>query len=128
MSHSGHAKPAADGAAIGLATPPIAIEVAYALPDRQAILRITVPPGTTALQAIEMSGIRQRFAGIEAQPTVGIFSHKVGLDYIMQEGDRLEIYRPLLADPKEVRRRKAEEQKSKNRNLAGSEAGKPRRH
>jgi len=106
----------------------VSIEVAYAIPDRQAILPISVPAGTTALQAIELSGIREKFSGIENQPIVGIFSHKVGLDYIMQEGDRLEIYRPLLIDPKEVRRRKAEEQKSKNRNLAGSEAGKPRRH
>jgi putative ubiquitin-RnfH superfamily antitoxin RatB of RatAB toxin-antitoxin module len=106
----------------------VSIEVAYAMPDRQAILPISVPAGTTALRAIELSGIREKFSGIEKQPIVGIFSHKVGLDYIMQEGDRLEIYRPLLVDPKEVRRRKAEEQKSKNRNLAGSEAGKPRRH
>ncbi len=91
----------------------IEIEVAYALPQKQLIAKVSVAEGTTAAEAIELSGIRKLFPGIEEQPSVGIFSRKVSLDHPLQAGDRLEIYRPLLADPKEIRRRKAEEQKAK---------------
>jgi len=91
------------------------VEVAYALPQKQVIAKVTVALGTTVAEAIEASGIRKLFPGIEAVPVVGIFSRKVSLDYLLQAGDRVEIYRPLLADPKEVRRRKAEEQKLKAR-------------
>jgi len=91
------------------------VEVAYALPQKQVIAKVTVRQGTTVTEAIEASGIRQLFPGIEAQPVVGIFSRKVSLDHPLQDGDRVEIYRPLLADPKEVRRRKAEEHKAKAR-------------
>ncbi len=93
----------------------IQFEVAYALPQRQVIAKVTAAAGTRAAEAIELSGIRQLFPGIEEHPVVGIFSRKVAMDYVMKQGDRLEIYRPLLADPKEVRRRKAEEQKAKAR-------------
>jgi putative ubiquitin-RnfH superfamily antitoxin RatB of RatAB toxin-antitoxin module len=90
----------------------INVEVAYALPEKQVIAKVAVAFGTTAAEAIELSGIRTLFPGIEEQPTIGIFSRKVALDYPLQAGDRVEIYRALLADPKEVRRRKAEEQKA----------------
>lgn len=93
----------------------IQVEVAYALPEKQVIAKVAVVPGTTAAEAIALSGIRQLFPGIEEEPVVGIFSRKVGLDYEVQAGDRVEIYRALLADPKEIRRRKAEEQKAKAR-------------
>lgn len=102
----------------------IQFEVAYALPARQVITRVSARVGITAAEAIEMSGIRQLFPGIEAQPVIGIFSRKVSLDYRMQPGDRLEIYRPLTADPKEVRRQKAEEQKAR----AKEELANLRRH
>ena len=104
----------------------IDVEVAYALPQKQVIARARVPQGTTASEAIELSGIRQLFSGIEPQPVVGIFSRKVPLDHPLQAGDRVEIYRPLLADPKEVRRRKAEEQKAKQKMLAKEELKKLR--
>jgi putative ubiquitin-RnfH superfamily antitoxin RatB of RatAB toxin-antitoxin module len=107
-----------------LATAEIQFEVAYALPERQVITRVNAIAGITAAEAIELSGIRQLFPGIEAQPVIGIFSRKVSPDYQMQPGDRLEIYRPLLADPKEVRRQKAEEQKAR----AKEELAKLRRH
>ena len=93
----------------------IQIEVAYALPERQVIARLSAKAGITAAEAIELSGIRKLFPGIEVQPVIGIFSRKVSPDYRMQSGERLEIYRPLLADPKEVRRQKAEEQKARAR-------------
>ncbi|MDZ4729208.1 MAG: RnfH family protein [Xanthomonadales bacterium] len=102
----------------------IDVEVAYALPEKQVIAKVAVPIGTTAAQAIELSNIRQLFPGIEEQPLVGIFSRKVALDYPLQSGDRVEIYRALMADPKEVRRKRAEEQKAK----AKEELNKLRQH
>jgi len=87
------------------------VEVAYARPERQLIVSLQVPAGTTVAQAIDASGIREEFPQIETHPVVGIFSRKVTLDSVLQTGDRVEIYRPLTADPKEMRRRKAEAQK-----------------
>jgi putative ubiquitin-RnfH superfamily antitoxin RatB of RatAB toxin-antitoxin module len=107
---------------------PVPVEVAYAMPARQVILKISLLPGTSAAEAIELSGIRKLFPGIEKLPNVGVFSRKVSLEYLMQPGDRLEIYRPLLVDPKEVRRRKAEEQKAQTKSVAREEIDKLRRH
>ncbi len=84
------------------------IEVAYATPTRQALLQIRVPEGCTVEQAIELSGIREMFPGIEIDPgAVGIFSRKVSMDQVLRNGDRVEIYRPLIADPKEMRKQRA---------------------
>ena len=81
------------------------VEVAYGEPGRQALLEVEVPEGTTVAQAIERSGIREQFPGLEIDPgRVGIFSRKVGMDQVLKAGDRVEIYRPLLIDPKEARR------------------------
>ena len=88
------------------------LEVAFALPERQLIVKLELPEGSTVRQAIEASGIREQFQEIEAEPVVGIFSRKVGLDDPVQDGDRVEIYRPLLADPKQVRREKAERERA----------------
>ena len=86
----------------------IQVEVAYATPAKQTLLRIEVPNGCTVAGAIERSGIRAEHPEIEAEPeSVGIFSRKVSLEQGLSEGDRVEIYRPLLADPKEVRRKRA---------------------
>jgi len=84
------------------------IEVAYATPDKQILMSIDVPPGCTVAEAISLSGIREEFPGIELDPkAVGIFSRKVSMDHELKEGDRVEIYRPLLADPKEMRKQRA---------------------
>ncbi len=89
----------------------IPVEVAYATPARQAVLQIKVPSGCTVAEAIERSSIRGQFPDIRIDPdAVGIFSRKVPLDHVLQAGDRVEIYRPLLADPKETRRRRAGKQ------------------
>lgn len=88
------------------------VEVAYATPGRQLIVQLQVPAGTTVAQAIEISAIRDRFAEIQARPVVGIFSRKVALDHPLAAGDRVEIYRPLLIDPKAARRQKAEQEKA----------------
>lgn len=89
----------------------IAVEVAYATPARQMIIELNVVPGTTAGQAVELSGIRREFPAIAAQPALGIFSRKVPLEHPLAAGDRVEIYRPLLADPKDTRRVRAEQQR-----------------
>ena len=91
----------------------IRVEVAYALPEEQQILSLNVDRGTTVEQAIQLSGILQHYADIELsrKNKVGIFGKLAKLDKVLQEGDRVEIYRPLLADPKEVRRKRAAEGK-----------------
>ena len=89
----------------------IRIEIAYAIPEKQVILNLMVSPGTTVAEAIEQSSIRDEFPDMKKDPAgVGIFSRKVALDYVLREGDRIEIYRPLIADPKEVRRERAKKE------------------
>ncbi len=90
----------------------ITVEVAYARPDRQLILPLRVAPGTTVGQAIEMSGLLEKFPEVDlARNKVGIFGRLVALDTVLRDKDRTEIYRPLIADPKEVRRQRAEQGK-----------------
>ncbi|MFT7673283.1 MAG: putative ubiquitin-RnfH superfamily antitoxin RatB of RatAB toxin-antitoxin module [Gammaproteobacteria bacterium] len=87
----------------------IPIEVAYAMPDRQLILAIEIEPGTTPLEAIKISTIDQHFDDIHADDChFGIFGKAITNEYQLEQGDRIEIYRPLIADPKEVRRQRAE--------------------
>lgn len=88
------------------------IEVAYARPDRQLIRKVEVPAGSTAEQAIRLSGMLDAFPEIDlASCKIGIFSKATKLDTVLREMDRVEIYRPLLADPKEVRKQRAAEGK-----------------
>ncbi len=87
----------------------ISIEVVYGLQDRQALQSLEVPAGSTVQQAIELSKIRQHFPEIPSTPLVGIFSQKISLDTPLRDGDRIEIYRPLIIDPKEARRRRAKQ-------------------
>jgi uncharacterized protein len=86
----------------------IMVEVAYALPERQAILRLQVPSGTTAREAVQRSAISTQFpdAAVERCP-LGIFGKAVPDGQVLEAGDRVEIYRPLIADPKEARRARA---------------------
>lgn len=84
------------------------IEIAYATPDRQLILNCEVASGTTVRQAVKQSGIEQHFPEIDTENCdVGIFGKLVAADQELQPGDRIEIYRPLIADPKEIRRQRA---------------------
>lgn len=90
----------------------IDVEVAYARPDTQLILALRVPAGTTLEQAVRESGILERFPDIDlARNQVGIFGKLNKLNAELRSGDRVEIYRPLLADPKEVRKQRAAEGK-----------------
>lgn len=86
----------------------ITVEVAYALPAEQVILRLDVEQGATLRDAIERSGILDRFPEIDlARNKVGVFGKLSKLDTVLRPKDRVEIYRALIADPKEVRRRRA---------------------
>ena len=86
----------------------LAVEVVYALPDRQVLIGVEVGPGTTLREAIERSGMLGRFPEIDLRRNrVGSFGRLRQLDEPAQPGDRIEIYRPLPADPKEMRRKRA---------------------
>lgn len=90
----------------------INVEVLYALPQEQAMLKIQVHSGKTIEEAIKMSGVLEKHPEIDlATNKVGIFSKLSKLDTVLRDRDRVEIYRPLIADPKEVRRKRAEEGK-----------------
>lgn len=87
----------------------IQVEVVYALPDVQTLLAIHVSVGTTIEQAIQLSGILKKHPEVElATAKVGLWSKAAELDVVLRDKDRVEIYRPLIADPKEVRRKRAE--------------------
>ncbi|WNO08239.1 RnfH family protein [Teredinibacter sp. KSP-S5-2] len=98
---------------------PILVEVAYALPEKQKIIELLVEPGTTALMAVRQSKITDFFPELDIENAkMGIFGQALGTkglkpakDHILQAGDRVEIYRPLTSDPKEVRRKRAEKAK-----------------
>ena len=90
----------------------ISIEVAYALPDEQIILDVDIEPTDTVETAIRKSGILEQFSEIDlTKSRVGIFGKMSKLDKTLNERDRIEIYRPLIADPKEVRKKRAAEGK-----------------
>lgn len=86
----------------------IGVEVAYALPHEQAILALEVSPGTTVMEAAAQSGITDKFEGIDLENAkFGIFGSVVSPQQVLKAGERVEIYRPLIADPKEVRKARA---------------------
>ncbi|MEO3323529.1 RnfH family protein [Enterobacter cloacae] len=87
----------------------IAVEVVYALPEKQYLQRVTLEEGATVEASIRASGILELRRDIDlAKNKVGIYSRPVKLGDVLKEGDRVEIYRPLIADPKELRRQRAE--------------------
>lgn len=89
--------------------PDITIEVVYALPDKQYLRTVTLEEGATVEEAIKASGLLSLRKDIDLKSNkVGVFSRPVKLDDTLQDGDRVEIYRPLIADPKEMRRQRAE--------------------
>lgn len=84
------------------------IDVIYATPAEQEVIEVELPDGATVREAIVMSGVLTRFPEIDlAAAAVGIFGERAALDDPLEQDDRVEIYRPLLADPKEARRRRA---------------------
>lgn len=96
--------------------PAISVEVVYALSDRQTIVLLQLDSTSTVRQAISASGILQAYPVIDLKhASVGVWSKAVTLDGGLIDGDRVEIYRPLIADPKVVRRRRASETRSRKR-------------
>lgn len=88
----------------------IVVEVVYALADKQRLVRLSVPYGTTVRQAALMSGMAAHFPGLDpAASPLGIFGKAVAKpdERVLEDGERVEIYRPLIADPKEVRKQRA---------------------
>jgi len=86
----------------------IRVEVVYATAERQELVVLEIGTGSTLADAIAASGLAGMFDGFEVDPSrVGIFGQKATLDQLLRDGDRVEIYRPLIADPKEVRRQRA---------------------
>jgi len=90
------------------------IQVVYAKPDQQSIVELDVPDGTTAFEAAVRSGLANQFPDIDLDTIpMGIFGVRVktATTTILHPGDRVELYRSLLVDPKESRRTRAESQK-----------------
>ena len=108
----------------------IRVEVAYALPHKQKIIALLVEPGTTALAAVRRSKIADHFPELDiSSAKMGIFGQSLGtkgLDsadkHILHAGDRVEIYRPLAADPKDARRKRAEKTDSAKSDATNTDA------
>jgi len=90
----------------------IAVEIVYALADRQVLRRILLPEGRTVEDAIRVSGLRAAFPEMDTTH-VGIHGEPVPVTTVLRDRDRVEIYRPLRADPKEVRRTRAAKKRAK---------------
>ena len=91
----------------------IRVEIVYALPQRQELVEVRLPEGATARQAIEASGLLEKYPDIELdrRNKLGIYAKLVKADSEVRDRDRDEIYRPLIADPKAVRKKRADEGK-----------------
>ncbi len=88
------------------------VEVVYALPEEQSLIALDVQEGTTVMEAIVLSQLLNKYPEIDLNTyKVGIFSKVTTLTAVLREFDRVEIYRPLKIDPKEIRRKKAEKNK-----------------
>mgnify|MGYP000224029711 FL=1 len=103
----------------------IVVEIVYALPDKQTLLAFDLPLGSTIEQGISHSGIASVHPELDlTDMKVGIFGKIASRDQVLREKDRIELYRPLLADPKEVRKQRAAEGKTM-KNRAKKAVGKP---
>jgi putative ubiquitin-RnfH superfamily antitoxin RatB of RatAB toxin-antitoxin module len=91
----------------------ISVEVVYARAERQELIAVKLPAGSSVQDALAASGLLERFPEIEpGRPgRFGIFGRPVAPSATLRDGDRVEIYRPLVSDPKETRRRRAQRQK-----------------
>ena len=89
----------------------IGVELCYARAEVQAVVALKLPAGTTAKEAVSRSGLARRFPELDGSQPLGVYGKRVTEDYVLQEGDRLEILRPLMVDPKEARRLRAKKTK-----------------
>ncbi len=92
----------------------IRVEVVFALPQQQELVLLELPEGATARQAAERSGLLQKYPDInlDGQNKLGIYAKLAKPDTVLRDRDRVEIYRPLIADPKAVRKKRADEGKA----------------
>lgn len=100
-----------------MAEPTIHVEVTYALPEKQRLIGLDVPEGTTMLEAARLSGIAEQFEGLELDKSqMGLFGKVVAnpAAQVLKAGERVEIYRPLKADPKLNRKKRAKESAAKS--------------
>ncbi len=94
----------------------ISVEIVFALPTKATTLTVEVTQGTTAEQAVIQSGIIDKCPEIDPTAlTLGVWNRTVKAHYELKDGDRIEIYRPLIADPKDARRKRAEKAKEEGR-------------
>lgn len=101
----------------------IAVQVCYALPERQEIVSLRLGEGCSVQEAVSASGVLEKFPDIDlSRNKVGVYGKLVKLDAPLRDGDRVEIYRSLIADPKEMRRRRVEETRLKAAEGADSPA------
>lgn len=92
----------------------ICVEVVYAYPEKYFLKKLECDPPISIQNVILQSGVLQKYTEIDLRENkIGIFSRPAKLTDFVEDGDRIEIYRPLLADPKEIRRKRAEQQKEK---------------
>ncbi len=90
----------------------IRVEIVYALAHEQTLIALHIPQGSTLEQAVNLSGILKKHPEIDLAATkAGVWNKSSELGAVLRDKDRVEIYRPLIADPKEVRRKRAEEGK-----------------
>ena len=101
----------------------INVEVCYALADKQALVSVKLPQGATLQQALEASGLLIKHPEIDLKKNkFGVFAKLSKLDSILRDRDRVEIYRPLIADPKEVRKQRAAEGKVMKKGAGDTDA------
>ncbi len=102
----------------------IQIEVCYPLATKQEVVSLKVPAGTTVQAAIEASGLLAKYPEIDLKKNkLGIWNKLAKVDAVLRDKDRVEIYRPLIADPKEVRKQRAAEGKVMKKGAGEAEAG-----
>jgi putative ubiquitin-RnfH superfamily antitoxin RatB of RatAB toxin-antitoxin module len=101
----------------------LSVEVCYALPDKQEIVSVRLPAGATLQQALEASGLLARHPEIDLKKNkFGVYAKLSKLDSVLRDRDRVEIYRPLIADPKEVRKQRAAEGKVMKKGAGDADA------
>lgn len=104
----------------------IAVEVCYPLPDKQELVRLTLPAGSTLKQALDASRLLEKYPEIDVgKNKFGIWNKLSKPDVVLRDFDRVEIYRPLIADPKEVRKQRAAEGKVMKKGAGDADAESP---
>lgn len=99
------------------------VEVCYALSSKQELVRVKLSEGATVLQALEASGLLAKYPEIDLKKNkFGVFAKLSKLDAVLRDRDRVEIYRPLIADPKEVRKQRAAEGKVMKKGAGDADA------